>query len=533
MRGFELFDIAMKIMTPIEPSIGTAIVMMFMGPCPSTTSGGGWIVMVPCGSFGRSTFPERGVGTLNLPDADTGPRNRHSRRVPTALDYPLSLFERRGGGNRVRASYATATLCRDDRTFDIAVPAGTTLSGVLAQLGGPRQPGLIVVDELGREIDGAETFGGSIPAGASLFVRGAELSSDRAKREQARTRRRGFDVPTIGALAACVVLSPVLALTPQSVPWPARIAITAILLLFALALSIRPASQPRWHLLVAPVAVAAAAGAAVPHPPLIAAWSFALVFAWAGTLMALGLSSRDRGESLDAATTLWLLPAIALSLVSITHLPSLPAACFALAAGVTLLALSPSVSVRIPDHQLLNLPVVLRTAPAVHQPTAPAPARVTPSRVRRTIRLGSALRTVLIMLAAILVLSGTPRVVTAIAFSTIEGWGAVALLTLSFGFFALQPRNARPPAARWMPRIVAVVMIMAAVWMRPGELAAWWIAGAIVIAITIIIFGVLMGRGLYAPLLTRLGDVAERITLALAVPAAIVAAGGVSIMRAM
>lgn len=63
MRGFALAEKAMNTMMPSDPNIGTTIAKMLPGPAPSTTSGGGWIVMVPFGSLGRSTLPDRGVGT--------------------------------------------------------------------------------------------------------------------------------------------------------------------------------------------------------------------------------------------------------------------------------------------------------------------------------------------------------------------------------------------------------------------------------------------------------------------------------------
>ncbi|MDO5051959.1 MAG: hypothetical protein Q4E05_03590 [Pseudoclavibacter sp.] len=458
---------------------------------------------------------------------------RIARRAdPIRLQAALGRQELEGVTS-VTLSHATATLHRDGRSFDVAVPVGTTLSGLLAQLGPQAGGAALVVDELGRPVDGTEVFGDSIPSGASLFVRSSDPVTDAVERSAARERQRSFDVAGASVFGGCVLLAPVLALAPEPAPVATRAGLAAVLLLFTLAMTLTPAARSRWNLLAAPAGPAAAAAVLLPHEPLVAGWSFALAFIWAGALGALAISTHRSAESLDAATTLWFAPALCLSAASIGRLPDGSFAPFALAAGAVLLAVGPSAAVRVPDHQLLNLPAVLSTAPSVHAPEARPPARVTGPRVRRTLRLGAALRTVLILIAAAAVVVGAPTVVAAVAFDSFEGWGSLVLLVLVLGFFALQPRSARPASARWLPRAAVVLVLAVAVWSPPPGLTAWWLLGAVALAMAIVGFGVWMRRGMYAPLLTRLGDIAERVALALVVPAAIVAAGGVSMLRAV
>ena len=425
-------------------------------------------------------------------------------------------------------THTVATVVRGDERFDVAVPLGTTVSGVVSAFGTSidRVP---VTDELGRHLDAREAFGKSLGPGAVVVI-GATANEEARAATQIRAERVPFPTAAVTALGVLVSLSPVVALLPAFGLW-VRVLLAVVLTAAAVRLLAPPANRPRWQLLLAPAVAAAAVAAVVPHPDLIAPWSYALVFTWSGLAVAMLARVLVRDEFVEVAAIAWLLPALTISIVSFSRLAPEIAAPLVLTASIALLGFAPTNAVRVPESQLLHLPMVLNTALSVHTPEVTEPAPVTPRRVRHTMRLGVALHSSFIALACLGVLTSAGAVSGMLAAGTLESWGALALLGLAVLQFSLQPRGAHSSFARWAPRMVVVVLIAVLALAAPFGATWWWFAAIVAGAATLIGFGVWAQRTMYAPLLTRLADVAERISLALALPALLVAAGFFSAVR--
>ena len=427
-------------------------------------------------------------------------------------------------------THTVATVVNGENSVDVAVPIGTTVSGVLASLG-RNHAHLAVTDEMGRPLGARETFGQSLGAGAVIVI-GSEVTTQALPSSNSRGLSARLPLGALAALAVLLALSPVVALTP-ALDLIVRVALAATLLGATARLLLPLANRARWQLLLAPAAAAAAFAAVVPHPPLIAGWSYALVFLWAGCGLAMLIRVFVNDEAVGVAAMTWLVPAALTTLISIFRLEPQVAGPLVLAASMLLLGFVPTSAVRVPESQTLHLPAVLNTAQSVHAPEVAEPAAITPRRVRHTMRLAVALQNALISLACLGVVASAGMMSSLLTGGTIESWSALALLTLAVIHFSLQPRQAHSAYARWAPRVVVVVLVGIVIASAPFGVSWWWFA-AIVIACGVTIgFGVWIQRSMYAPFLTRLGDIAERASLALVVPAFLVAAGSFSMLRSM
>lgn len=432
----------------------------------------------------------------------------------------------------------TATIYRNNEALDFSVPVGTTVNGMLSQLdrGVERYR---LCDELGRTLSETETFGQSLPAGVVLYTAPrdeTDASTTVAADIKAAKTQREVSNHLVASVLLLSLLSPVMALlmpTNDESYWP-RIGLAVVLLTaFGVLVWQKLSTRQPWAGLLTPIPAAAAAGVLVMHPELIAGWSYALTFLWGGTVAAFFTRLVQHHDFTDTAVRMWLGSAAALSAVSLAQVPTEIAGPVGLAGAVVLLATSASSSLRVPESQLLNMPAILSTAPSVHAPDVPEPARITSRRVRHTLRQGSTLRIIAISLAAILALVCAPAVLSLSNRETLEGWSCLALVGVTLLAFTLYPRDARNAYTRWVPRIVVVTLLSLALVLHPVGSLTLWVVGALVLAAALIAIGAWLNHGMYAPALTRSADILENLAVMSSIPLALMAAGAFSAVRAM
>lgn len=431
----------------------------------------------------------------------------------------------------------TATIYRNNEALDFSVPVGTTVRGMLLQLQRGHEQ-FRLCDELGRTLAETETFGQSLPAGVVLYTAArdeVDRSTTVANDIRAAHSKREVSNHMLASTILLTILSPIIALTlPDSAGYWPRLGLSLALVAAFVVLQLQqlPTRTP-WSGLLTPIPLAAAAGAALVHPALVAGWSYVLAFLWGGTLAAFVTRFMQRHDYTDTAVRLWLSSAAALSAISLAQIPTDIAAPLGMAASVILLATSAMSSLRVPESQLLNMPAVLSTAPSVHMPEVPPPARITARRVRHTLRQGSTLRIIAISLACLLALITAPAVLEMVSRQTLEGWSALALVGVTIAAFTLYPRDARNRFTRWVPRLVVITLICAAVAVHPVGDLTLWVLSALLLAFTMLGIGVWLNHGMYAPAITRTADILENLAVMSAVPLALMAAGAFSAVRAL
>ncbi|MFD2674957.1 hypothetical protein [Gulosibacter bifidus] len=440
------------------------------------------------------------------------------------------------------AATTTATIYRNNEVLDFSVPVGTTVRGMLLKLDRGHER-YRLCDELGRTLGETETFGQSLPAGIVLYTaRRDEADASQRVAEDIKAANAQRHVPNhlLASILLLTCLSPVVALLLPGTRdywsadyWPRFGLALALVAAFAVLVAQKFTIRTSWAGLVTPLPAAAAAGVAVMHPTLIAGWSYALAFLWGGTVAAFITRFVQEHDYTDTAVRMWLGSATVLSTVSLAQVPNDVAGPIGLAAAIVLLSMSASSSLRVPESQLLNLPAVLSTAPSVHTPDVPPPARITSRRVRHTLQQGSTLRIISISVACVLAIVSMPPVIEIIARQTLEGWTALALAVATIACFTLYPRDARNAFTRWVPRLVVMVLLGIAIATHPVGDVSLWIIGAIVLAAAMFGIGFWLNHGMYAPAITRAADILEQLAIVAAIPLALVAAGAFSAVRAM
>ena len=430
-----------------------------------------------------------------------------------------------------------ATIYRNNEALDFSVPVGTTVRGMLQQLdrGDERYR---LCDELGRTLGETETFGKSLPSGVVLYTARydeADATATVSEDIKAAKSQREVSVHLLASILLLTGLSIGMSLVMPSSGdyWPRLGLALALIAAFGLMVWQQYPTRKPWAGLVTPIPAAAAAGALVLHPELIAGWSYAMTFLWGGAIAAFFTRLVRQHEFTDTAVRMWLAAAVAISAVSIAQVPSDIAGPIGLAGSVLLLTTSASSSLRVPESQLLNMPAVLSTAPSVHAPDVPEPARITSRRVRHTLRQGSTLRIIAVSLSGILALVSAPAVFAIAARETLEGWTALALIGVAILTFTLYPRDARNAFTRWVPRLIVIALLCTALLVHPVGEVSMWVGAALFLGAALIGIGIWLNHGMYAPALTRGADILENIAVMSSTPLALIAAGAFSAVRAM
>lgn len=431
----------------------------------------------------------------------------------------------------------TATIVDGTQRLDVSVPVGTTVSGVLAQLERPLW-NIELVDELGRTVPATESFGTQIPPGTVLHLRDAAASPEHRSDGGGVDRSGPFAMSGWAAAVAVAVLAGLTTVLSTVLSdhrsTPAMLALFLVQALVSVQLVRRDrVTESIWWSMVAPLPVAIGVTGLIGLPQLATGWAFALAVCWSAAVAAFGVRAWKRHEYTDAATRVWLLPAVGLSAIALTRMPDGVAGPVLIAVGVMGLAFAPMLSLKVPENQLLHLNTVMLTTDSVHTPDAPEPSRVTMPRARRTVRLGNGLRITAVLLACAAMLAGSALTAGRIRLDSVEGWASLVAFVLGLVVFVLNPRTARDQFTRWAPRLTAMTVLLAGSLLSSETAAAWWWLAVVGIGVAAIGTGVALARNVYAPAMTRLGDIIGQISLALAVPAAAVAAGAFTLTRTM
>lgn len=449
-----------------------------------------------------------------------------------------------------------------ERTVDVAVPHGVPVYEALRAAGvALDDPALAVVDSAARVVDVYAVTGDQLVDGAVLHLvrsrRPAVPAGPSVRRSAAPAdplTARPTASPWWLALAGvgAVVLAAVVGLEvldrapePAVRPVLAAAALAAALLLAAA--PVRPgAFGSAWPTVVAAL-VAGAAGVATVHPGVSASGRLAVVGALCGATAAVAVrwavARRRRDDAADLAVVLLVVLggcAAVTALVLAAELPAVLGAGALLGAVPLALRVLPSLSVDVPDEQLLDITPVARTVSLVRAPEPVPLGRVNLRMVTRAVDSAERRRDAGAAVLALVAVACAP-VLLAASPGGIARWAALAAVLLVALVLALQPRTVRPAAVRWTMRGAAVLLVLelAAV---TGATAAGASAGGAVLAAAagVTVVGVLvvwlslpLGRGWRSVGFSRAADALEGLATVLALPVALLGAGAVEALRTL
>ncbi|WP_188037851.1 hypothetical protein, partial [Actinotalea sp. JY-7885] len=282
-------------------------------------------------------------------------------------------------------------------------------------------------------------------------------------------------------------------------------------------------------------------GAATVDTGLAAAAQLLVVAALTGATVATaarwGATRRARDEAADHALILLVVlagAALVCAGVVLMGLPPVLAAAVLLGAVPLVLRALPSMSVDVPDEQLVDVARVASSAVGVRTPEPEPLGAVNHRMVQRTVHSAERRRDVGTVVVSLVPPLTAPLVLASAEQGGLTGWAslvAVLLVALSLG---LQPRTTRGAVVRWAPRVSAGVLLVelgllgAAVG---GPVALVATGTAVGVGLGVAALSLSFGRGWRSVGFSRLADGLEGLSTTLALPVSLVGAGAVEVLR--
>lgn len=440
------------------------------------------------------------------------------------------------------------------RVHEIVVPAGTLLETALDGVGLRLQPGRqVLVERTGREV--------AIDQPAWRLDDGALLSVVDLHDKPAPGRRR--PVPTaafttetvawwilgaVGLLVTCLVVAG----GGDGVPPAVRIGVAAGLAVGAAAAGItwsvrardgdagaaRTTTAPAAAL--GPVALAFAAGAAAIPPsvhniPLVVLSGLAAAAVLAAVI-ALVAGSEQVRDSAGAGAVVLLVLGVVWALALLLGMPAQGAAAVTLGAAPVALRALPTMLLDVPPGMFIDYQRYQSTRWAVRERVPEPGGPVTFTGARRIAGQSTArLRTATGLIAAAAAVSAPIALIPLQPADPLRFWGQLVLAATAAFALLLGARRSSVPLLRWVPRAAAAIVIVSAVIaavLASGALGLIVAAGGLLlVGIATAAVLVAVGRGATSLFWSRLGDRVEALCVVLALPAGLVAAGVIDLMR--
>ncbi|MFV0407091.1 MAG: hypothetical protein ACK5LN_09760 [Propioniciclava sp.] len=427
------------------------------------------------------------------------------------------------------AQRAHATIVVGESCHDVAVLRGTTVAGLLSMLEVDSRD-LVVTLADGQRADPASVVGGDLPSGAVLTV--SRMGTIDPTSAGAVAPARTNAEPIALAVVALGLTLPVLAhyggLPSLPVPGWARWWFAGLALLLAGGLLLRLRHRTAaWVPALLPAVVAVPFAAAVPlNSTQPAAW--ALLAGCGGTLVAaFGWWLWRPDAAARIALSVWGavagLGALAVSL----GWDAAGVSPLGLAGGVLLVALAPLQAGRLPEHELVDVPLLTTTAARLRAVGSPTPSVISQRWVRRHLGQSAACLTVLSLVGT--VVSAAAGLVMPLP----DSWGSwrsyVWLVTVSsaLGVLTLSPRQNPVRLVRIVPRVAAALMVASLATRSLSMLPVSWAAagGLLVVGGVVALGAVIVMREPCSARPGRLADLVQSWSLALVIPASFVTSG--------
>jgi len=402
---------------------------------------------------------------------------------------------------------ATATVARGQERRDIAVPPGTTVAGLLAMLHLDTTGEVVVARADGRPVALSASIGGDLPSGVLLALTDPDaVVAARARADAGRGA--GFAAPLASivtlmfalAVEVGVLVIPLARPTagiPDGARWLGAVVSAGVVL--ALALRTRLVTTVGGALAVPGLLGAPASALADPASPT-------------ATTVALGLALV--GATL-AGFAIWLVRVL-------------------LGLGVGAVLLAPRHALPVPESQLLDLPLLTTSAPAVRAAEVASPSRVTRRRMGHTLGWARAVTETTTVAGSVLAAASGFVMALRVDLGTLSGKTGLASLAAAVLALALLPRGQRSRVVRTLPRVAATGLAAgaAAALVGRGLVAGTEVVAALVGLALVLVWGaVLATREPRSALLGRLADLVQGLALVLVVPTAFVASGLFDLVR--
>lgn len=441
------------------------------------------------------------------------------------------------------------------RVHEIVVPAGTLLETALDGVGLRLQPGRqVLVERTGREV-AIDQPAWRLDDGALLSV--VDLGEKPVPGKRRPAPAAAFTTETVawwilgavGLLVTCLVLAG----GGEGMPAELRIGIAAGLVVGAAASGItwsvrardggsdaaaRTTTAPAAAL--GPLTLAFAAGVVAIPPavhsiPLVVLSGLATAAVLAAVI-ALVAGSEQVRDSAGAGAVVLLVLGVVWALALLLGMSAQAAAAITLGAAPVALRALPTMLLDVPPGMFIDYQRYQSTRWAVRERVPEPGEPVTFAGARRIAGQSTArLRTATGLIAGAAAVSAPFALIPLLSADPLRFWGQLVLAATAAFALLLGARRSSVPLLRWVPRAAAALVVVSAVvaaTLASGALGLVVSAGALLLlGIATAAILVAIGRGATSLFWSRLGDRVEALCVVLALPAGLVAAGVIDLMR--
>ncbi|MDO5093266.1 MAG: hypothetical protein Q4D79_07565 [Propionibacteriaceae bacterium] len=438
---------------------------------------------------------------------------------------------------------ASATILDGASRYDVSAPVGTSVAGLMAMLDIDANPSVLrITHPDGKDIAADAVLGHDLASGVVMTL-SATNEGDRAAQEAAATRAASpwlRPVLTISVFLILITCIEIASLAGPVFGWwsvtPAVRIVSAVVCCVALSCSLT-----WWRLrttasgLLATTALLGGCGTAfLPDNVVFPSQVAIATVVWTALTATLLVWLIDRSSLSATLAVVWLVVGCLVVYLIASDVPVLTAAPLALALATLAIATIPTFSFRIPETQLLDLPVVTTSAPTVRAPKVSSPSEITAARVRRSIREADARNQLLLIVCCGMVVAAAFPAARLINTASSEGLVALGLMVIAFLALTLVPRTQRDYPGRILPRVAAMAVAVAV--LTSPQITAVFGASVtsllvLIVAALLSVFAVVMARKRKSALLGRIADITQRLSLFLLLPAAVYSAGLFTLVR--
>jgi hypothetical protein len=295
--------------------------------------------------------------------------------------------------------------------------------------------------------------------------------------------------------------------------------------------------------MAAPLALVAAATAAMVPDGLESVGQLRIAMGLLGAAvlaLILAVSTSDASQRAGWATVSLLLLALAAvwGAALLLRMPVASAAAVTLGLVPIALRALPSTLVNVPDGMFIDYRHFMSNRWSVRGAIPDSPAVIAKADAERVVHASTAR-----LLAGTLVLTGATIGAAPLAASGLTSGQPLAAVGSAVLFVCvalallLTPRHTTGRALRWLPRVAAITVVLAGVAVIAGALgpAGGLLAGASVFAAAVVtaLVTLPLSRGASSLVWSRVGDLVEWLAVALALPAALLAANSIELLRGM
>ena len=244
----------------------------------------------------------------------------------------------------------------------------------------------------------------------------------------------------------------------------------------------------------------------------------------------------DKSALSATLAAVWGAVSLLASFVIMWDIPITMVAPLVMAVATIAVSTIPSFAFRIPETQLLDLPTVTTSAPTVRAPQVAPPSPITAGKIRRTISEATARDQLLLIVCCSAVgITAFPASRTMGADQWAGVVGTVMMVT-AFLSMALVPRARRDRLGRILPRISALLILIAALTTPSTSQALGSQITTLILTVmaaTLSIAATALAKARPSALIGRMADITQTFSVFLLLPAAVYAAGLFDLVRQM